>query len=1052
MVEGPADRIMDALRERAKELACLYSVHEIINAPNASIDDVCRGLLEVIPRGWQYPADCRARISVEGRIYEPAEALSTPWVQKAPILVQGEEVGGVEVYYTRALPPSDEGPFLKEERKLINTIGEWMGHALMQRRLRATPRGAPAPAEADEARDRSVWWVILEFLRKNDPRLLTRIARRMVNYLCWNGIEEAQELLRRTAADLSDPALADNQPLRRQESLSAPAMTDEAFRIAADRLSEREILDCIEQWIKDDKSSFLTEAVENQGTSLAEIAQALERYQQFAARDRELSRPIQIGLRVSLARRLLTDNLEFINTAKNFIGVEDFHEVMRRVIAGAASHGKLGGKSSGLLLARQIVRKSTEYADALGGIRVPKTWYMTSDTLMTFISHNNLEDVYNRKYLEVDQIRREYPHIVQVFKRSTFPPEILARLGTALDDLGDRPLIVRSSSLLEDRMGSTFSGKYKSLFLANRGTKAERLAALTDAIAEVYASVFGPDPIEYRAARGLLDLHEEMGIMIQEVVGARVGPYFMPAWAGVAFSHNEFRWSARIRREDGLVRIVPGLGTRAVDRSGDDYPILVAPGQPGLRVNVTTDEVERYSPHSVDLINLENGRFETRPFDALAREVGWRIPGLREIVSVLDGGEHLRPLGFQSEPSREPLVVTFSGLLADTPFIPQMRALLRLLREQTGGPVDIEFASDGAELHLLQCRPQSYGDAEAPASIPRDLPADRVLFSARRFVSNGRVPDITHVVYVDPEGYEALGSLEDLRAVGRAVGRLNRLLPKRRFILVGPGRWGSRGDIKLGVNVTYADISNTSMLIEVATRKGQYQPDLSFGTHFFQDLVESSIRYLPLFPDDGGTLNARFLRSAPNILAEILPEYGHLAHAVHVVDVPRTAGGLVLRVLMNADLDEAVGLLTSPSPATEPSSAIRRMEEPHAEDHWRWRLRMAERIAAELDAARFGVRAVYVFGSTKNATAGPGSDIDLLVHFAGPPERRRELEVWLEGWSLCLGELNFLRTGYRSQGLLDVHFVTDEDVASRSGYAVKIGAITDAARALPLRA
>ena len=89
-----------------------------------------------------------------------------------------------------------------------------------------------------------------------------------------------------------------------------------------------------------------------------------------------------------------------------------------------------------------------------------------------------------------------------------------------------------------------------------------------------------------------------------------------------------------------------------------------------------------------------------------------------------------------------------------------------------------------------------------------------------------------------------------MRDVGRAVGRLNKLLPKRQFILIGPGRWGSRGDIKLGVPVTYSDINNSAMLIEVARQKGNYLPDLSFGTHFFQDLVEASIRYLPLYPDD----------------------------------------------------------------------------------------------------------------------------------------------------------------------------------------------------------
>src|SRR5450756_2403429 len=149
--------------------------------------------------------------------------------------------------------------------------------------------------------------------------------------------------------------------------------------------------------------------------------------------------------------------------------------------------------------------------------------------------------------------------MVQVFKHSHFSPEIVQGLSVALDDFQDCPIIVRSSSLLEDRLGSAFSGKYKSLFLANQGTKRERLLAVKDAIAEVYASVFGPDPIEYRSEKGLLDVHEEMGILLQEVVGTKVGRYFFPSWAGVAFSNNEFRWSPRIRREDGLVRLVPGL-------------------------------------------------------------------------------------------------------------------------------------------------------------------------------------------------------------------------------------------------------------------------------------------------------------------------------------------------------------------------------------------------------------------------------------------------------------------------------------------------------------
>lgn len=288
-------------------------------------------------------------------------------------------------------------------------------------------------------------------------------------------------------------------------------------------------------------------------------------------------------------------------------------------------------------------------------------------------------------------------------------------------------------------------------------------------------------------------------------------------------------------------------------------------------------------------------------------------------------------------------------------------------------------------------------------------------------------------------------------AVGRAVGALNKLLPKRQFILMGPGRWGSRGDIKLGVPVTYSDINNTAMLIEIARTTGDYTPEVSFGTHFFQDLVEAEIRYLPLYPDEEGVVfNKVFLARAPNLLAELVPEFEALSDTVRVIDVPGAAGNQVLYVLMNSDLDEAVAVLTEPAEYVERSDGARDVVAAVDGQDWRWRARIADSIAARLDPTRFGVKALYVFGSTKNATAGPVSDIDLLVHFVGTEEQRGNLVQWFEGWSQALSEINYLRTGYRTDGLLDVHLVTDRDIARRTSFAVKIGAVTDAARELPL--
>jgi len=1046
--DQPLDQVLHALQERAKELTCLYRIDELLRATERPLDEVLRGVILAVPPGWQYPTLCQAKITLRGQTYLPTGFSETPWLQSAPILVQGRPVGTVAVYYTQACEASDEGPFLKEERRLINAIAERLGQ-FVELRDRTTLVPAPGGGPAS----RPAFSVILDLVRRTDQNLYYRIARKMLNHLAWAGIDEARELVRGLSSGPASDAQAlldENRPAQRSKPTDFVPLAETIFAIAGARMSEDEIVSLVQVWIREDRVDFLVQALEAPYTSLVEIGNNLERYQRTGVHSRELSLATQIGLTSSLVRRLLTDQLEFINTARRFLEVEDFATLLERTVLLPRSQGRLGGKASGLVLASQIIRRSPEFASVVAEVRIPRTWYLPSDGILHFVAFNDLDEVYSWKYRDIDQIRQEYPHILQLFKNSRFPPEIIHGVSRALDDLGDRPLIVRSSSLLEDRIGSAFSGKYKSLFLANQGEKTARLAALLDAIAEVYASTFGPDPIQYRAERGLLEHHEEMAIMIQEVVGVRAGRYFLPAFSGVGFSNNEFRWSPRIRRQDGLLRLVPGLGTRAVDRLADDYPMLVAPGQPGLRVNASPEEVARYSPKKVDVIDLESNDFVTLDLPTLLREVGPAYPGLSQLVSVYEHDRLRRPGGLGPDFERDDLIFTFDGLVSGTPFVTRMHTLLRLLSEALRTPVDIEFASDGRELYLLQCRPQSATAESAPAAIPRDLPAGQVLFSASKHVSNGSVPDATHVVYVDTEGYSRLPEIAQLRSVGRAVGRLNKLLPKRQFILMGPGRWGSRGDIRLGVGVTYADINNASVLVEIARKKGNYVPDLSFGTHFFQDLVEAQIRYLPLYPDDAGVVfNQLFFERSPNLLAELLPEFSELADVVRVIDVPASTDGHVLRVLMNADLDEAVGYLAAPGARLDMGSLQAEQQRPGA-DHWRWRLRMAERIAAALDAERFGVKGLYVSGSTKNAAAGPGSDIDLLVHFAGSEEMRRALEAWLDGWSLSLAEMNYLRTGYRSDGLLDVHFVSDDDIANQTSYAAKIGAVTDAARPLPL--
>ncbi len=906
------------LQERTKELTCLYQIEELFLDSASPLEDLFKDVINIIPSGWQFPEVCKAKLTYNDKIFQSNGFIETPRMLSADINVQGKPVGKLSVYYIKEVPTTEEGYFLKEEIKLINTIADRIGYSILHKNMRQIFEEWEEAKEDISKKGRGEWRVIVNMLQRTDKHVFIYISQKMLHYLCWKGIEEANRLLQKSfnKKETNDPKNMTeiNRPTYKQTKDNILKISEEIFRIASENISEGQILTLIQMWLRQDKLRFLVKTIDNPNSSLNEIIHAITRYQYLEAEGVELSPSIEKGLRVSLVRRFFSEQLEFINIAKNYIEIQDYFQLVNRIIFPVQSRGKLGGKTAGLILATQILAKTSEFSELYKNLKVPKTWYITSDGLINFLHYNNFEEMSDQKYKEMEEISLEYLNIVQIFKNSHFPPEIMKGLSSVIEDFGNHPIIVRSSSLLEDRLGAVFSGKYKSLFLANQGSKEERLEALMDAIAEVYASTFAPDAIAYRTEKGLLDFHEEMGIMIQQVVGTKIGNYFLPSFAGVAFSSNEFRWSSRIKRDDGLIRMVPGLGTRAVDRVSNDYPFLIAPGNPELRVNITPDEILHYSPKMLDVINLADNNFETLELSELLKKFGDKIPAIHYLLSIYEENHIHTPTNiFNINFSKDNLVVTFEGLIKQTPFIKQIKMLLHILKEKIGTPVDIEFAHDGQDLYLLQCRPQSYLKDILPSSIPNNIPNEKIIFTANRYISNGSVPDISYIVYVIPKIYNQLSTLAEYQSVGRIVGKLNMTLPKQRFILMGPGRWGSRGDIKLGVNVTYSDINNTAMLIEIAHKKGDYIPELSFGTHFFQDMVESSIRYLPLYPDEENVIyNEKFLFESKNILPEILPQYSKLSDTIRVIDVPKTTNGLILSILMNADLEKAIGYLKKP--------------------------------------------------------------------------------------------------------------------------------------------
>ncbi len=909
------DNLVKDLQERTKELTCLYRIEELLLDSASPLEDLFKEVVNIIPSGWQYAEVCKVKLRYMDETFLTDGFIETPWSLSADVKVQGKTVGKLSVYYIKEMPDTPDGVFIKEEIKLINTIADRIGYAIIHKTMGQLFKEWEAAKEGFSEKGGGEWRVVIDMLSRTDKQAYVYILQKMLHTLCWQGVEEANRLLQQSVikSEKNDPrgTAETNRPANKQTKDNILGLSEEVFRIASKNIRDDQILSYIQKWLQQDKLRFFVKTVDNPNTSLNEVIHAIIRYQYLEADGAKLSPSIEKGLRVSLIRRFFSDQLEFINIAKNHIEIRDYYPLVNHIIFPLHSRGKLGGKTAGLILAARIVAQTGESSGLFKNLKIPKTWYLTSDGQIDFLHYNNFEEMSEQKYKEMDEISLEYPNIVQLFKNSHFPPEIVKGLSSVIEDFGDHPIIVRSSSLLEDRMGTAFSGKYKSLFLANQGSKEERLEALMDAIAEVYASIFAPDAIAYRTEKGLLDFHEEMGIMIQQVVGTKIGNYFLPSFAGVAFSSNEFRWSSRIRREDGLIRMVPGLGTRAVDRVSNDYPITIAPGNPGLRVNITPDEILHYSPKMVDVIDLVDNRFETVELSELLKNYGDQIPAVHLLLSVYEENHIHTPMNiFDINFSSDSLVVSFEGLVKQTLFIKQIQTLLNILKEKMETPVDIEFAHDGKDLYLLQCRPQSYSKELLPSSIPDEIPEDKIIFTANRYVSNGSIPDVSHIVYVVPKMYSQLTTLAEYQSIGRIVGKLNMILPKRRFILMGPGRWGSRGDIKLGVNVTYSDINNTAMLIEIAHKKGDYVPELSFGTHFFQDMVESSIRYLPLYPDERNVIfNEKFLEESKNILSELLPQYSKFSDTLRVIDVPKSTNGTVLTVLMNGDLDKAVGFL-----------------------------------------------------------------------------------------------------------------------------------------------
>jgi hypothetical protein len=593
---------------------------------------------------------------------------------------------------------------------------------------------------------------------------------------------------------------------------------------------------------------------------------------------------------------LLSRDERMLELGHRHLHLADTLRVFKRMVG----TGFIGGKAAGVLVARAILGATNPRWEQL--LEPHDSFYVGSDVFSTYLVQNGCWWIHEKQkdptlfLAEAEDGRR---HILN----GTFWPEIRQEFAAMLDYFGQSPIIVRSSSLLEDAFGGSFAGKYESVFCVNQGPPAQRLEDFMSAVRTIYASAMSEKALRYRGQRGLLDCDEQMSLLVQRVSGAMYGGLFYPQVAGVGLSYNPYSWNERIDPQAGMLRIVFGLGTRAVDRSDDDYTRVVALNAPELRPEAGYEEVRRYAQRKVDVLDLASNQVVSR--DLI--DVAAGSPSL-DLSMFCSRDQELERLAVET--GRRGLfswVLTFERLLAETPFVQDMHEMLHTLQDAYGCAVDTEFTvnffdTEGYRINLLQCRPLQVHAETGTAAMPADMSREDVLLEARgAVVGQSRSGPIDRLIYVVPSVYGRL-PVSDRYNVARLIGRLIHLdkgAPDRKVALLGPGRWGTTTP-SLGVPVSYAEISKVSVLGEIVAMREGLVPDVSLGTHFFNELVEANILYFALFPArTGNRLDESFFLEAPNRLESLLPQAGNWSNVLRVIDASNAPGGRCVQIHAN---------------------------------------------------------------------------------------------------------------------------------------------------------
>ena len=563
---------------------------------------------------------------------------------------------------------------------------------------------------------------------------------------------------------------------------------------------------------------------------------------------------------------------------KNFTP-EDYFAVRDHMVG----TGMIGGKSCGMLLARAIIRnKEPDISEVL---EPHDSFYVGSDMYYTYIVDNNLWDIRIKQRTEEGYFTLADEFASRIMEGS-FSSAMREQFIRIIEYYGQDPYIIRSSSILEDGFGNAFAGKYESVFCANRGSLEERLNEFEDAIKVVYASSMSLSALDYRNRRGLAGRDEQMALLIQRVSGSYYGNYYMPCAAGVGYSYSPYRIMKDTDPTAGMLRLVMGLGTSAVDRTEGSYPRIVNLDMPEKSSYSSSADKHKFSQGKAEVINMTTRELEKMSYEMIEQD----IPKYLEKILLehdTEAESRLREMGRR----REVKFISCKGLVANAPLMDQIRRMLHCIQEEYEYPVDTEFTINISEngeysIDLLQCRPLQVQKGKTGNVVPEDIPEERILLeSVGTSMGISKTSSLDLIVYVDPVKYYEL-PFKDKDLVAKLIGKINwhyRDMDKHMMLIV-PGRVGTTSP-ELGVPTSFADISAYDIICETEESRAGYNPELSYGSHIFQDLVEAEILYTAIFQ---GEKTKKYSPEKLTSSKDLINEFDYsdvLEGVVHIYDV-----------------------------------------------------------------------------------------------------------------------------------------------------------------------